>query len=265
MGRIAGKRPNATVGEVQSLLDQYRVWLKDRTSLRQMDGWVEVTTPYLDRHNDCLQIYVKRSNGGFVLTDDGYTVEDLELSGCRIDVPKRRELFETTLNGFGVRANERALEVRATESDFASRKHDLVQAMLAVNDLFHLASSATVVLFHEDVRAWLDRSEIRYTPNVRFTGKSGYGHRFDFVVPKSNVHPERMVRSINRPDRETAQAAAFSWIDVRDARPAKARAYAIVNDSGRRVPDSVMDAMRNYEMRPILWSERDRAREELAA
>lgn len=265
MGRIAGERPNVTVGEVQSLLDQYWIWLKDRTSLRQMDGWVEITTPYLDRHNDCLQIYVRRANGGFVLTDDGHTVEDLELSGCRIDGARRRELFETTLNGFGVKANEKALEVHATENDFASRKHDLVQAMLAVNDLFHLASPTTVVPFHEDVSAWLDRSGIRYTPNVRFAGKSGYGHRFDFVVPKSDAHPERMVRSINRPDRETAQAAAFSWIDVRDARPAEARAYAIVNDSGRRVPESAIEALRNYEMRPILWSERDRARGELAA
>lgn len=253
------------IGEVQSLLDRYWVWLKDRTSLRQVDGWVEITTPYLDRHNDCLQIYVKRANGGFVLTDDGYTVEDLELSGCRIDGARRRELFETTLNGFGVKANEKALEVHATENDFASRKHDLVQAMLAVNDLFHLASPTTVVLFHEDVFAWLDQSGIRYTPNVGFAGKSGYRHRFDFVVPKSDVHPERMVRSINRPDRETAQAAAFSWIDVRDARPAEARAYAIVNDSGRRVPESAIEALRNYEMRPILWSERDRARGELAA
>lgn len=253
------------IGEVQSLLDRYRVWLKDRTSLRQIDGWVEITTPYLDRHNDCLQIYVKRSNGGFVLTDDGYTVEDLELSGCRIDGPRRRALFETTIHGFGVKTNEKALEVRATEGDFASRKHDLVQAMLAVNDLFHLASPTTVVLFHEDVFAWLDRSGIRYTPNVRFVGKSSYGHRFDFVVPKSNDRPERMVRSINRPDRETAQAAAFSWIDIRDARPAESRAYAIVNDSDRRVPESAMEALRNYEMQPILWSERDQMREEFAA
>ena len=137
--------------------------------------------------------------------------------------------------------------------------------MLAVNDLFYLVPPVTASLFYEDVVAWLDLSDIRYTPNVKLTGKSGYDHRFEFVIPKSNGQPERMVRTINRPNRDTARAAAFSWIDTRDARSPGSLAYAIVNDSDRQVPGSVMDAMRGYEMRPIPWSERDDAREELAA
>ena len=253
------------IEDVQSLLDRYWIWLKDRTHLRQDGDWIEITTPYLDRHNDYLQIYARRANGGFVLTDGGYTVEDLELSGGRIDGAKRSALFETTLGGFGVQANEKALEVRASEHDFALRKHNLVQAMLAVNDLFHLAPPVTASLFHEDVVAWLDLSGVRYTPNVKLAGKSGYDHRFDFVIPKSNARPERMVRAINRPSRDAAQAAAFSWIDTRDARAPGSLAYAIVNDSDRQVPEGAMAAMRSYEMRPIRWSERDGALPELAA
>ena len=253
------------IEEVQSLLDRYWIWLKDRTSLHQVGDWIEITTPYLDRHNDYLQIYAKRANSGFVLTDDGYTVEDLEMSGCKIDSAKRQDLFKTTLNGFGVQTNGKALEVRASEHNFALRKHNLVQAMLAVNDLFYLAPPVTASLFYEDVAAWLDLSGIRYTPNVKFTGKSGYDHRFEFVIPKSNVQPERMVRTINRPSRDTAQTAAFSWIDTRDERSPGSLAYAIVNDSGRQIQESVMDAMRNYDMRTVPWSERDNVREELAA
>lgn len=40
------------INEVQSLLDQYWAWLRDKTTLRQINDWVEITTPYLDRHND---------------------------------------------------------------------------------------------------------------------------------------------------------------------------------------------------------------------
>ena len=43
--------------EIQSLLDRYWGWLRDKTTIRQMHDWVEITTPYLDRHNDRLQIY----------------------------------------------------------------------------------------------------------------------------------------------------------------------------------------------------------------
>ena len=253
------------IGEVQSLLDQYWIWLRDRTSLREIGDWTEITTPYLDRHNDCLQIYAKRVNGGFVLTDDGYILDDLEQSGCKLDSPKRQALFKTTLNGFGIQMNEKALEVHASADNFALRKHNLVQAMLAVNDLFYLASPVVANIFYEDVVAWLDLSEIRYTPNVKFTGKSGYDHRFDFVIPKSRVRPERVVRAINRPSRDTAQAMAFSWIDTKEVRSPDSRAYAILNDSDQQLSENVLAAIRSYDVHPIAWSTRDQAREELAA
>ena len=253
------------IGEVQSLLDQYWFWLRDRASLREIGDWTEITTPYLDRHNDCLQIYAKRVNGGFVLTDDGYILDDLEQSGCKLDSPKRQALFKTTLNGFGIQMNEKALEVHASADNFALRKHNLVQAMLAVNDLFYLASPVVANIFYEDVVAWLDLSEIRYTPNVKFTGKSGYDHRFDFVIPKSRVQPERVVRAINRPSRDTAQAMAFSWIDTKEVRSPDSRAYAILNDSDQQLSENVLAAIRSYDVHPIAWSTRDQAREELAA
>ena len=253
------------IEEVQSLLDRYLIWLGDRISLREIGDCIEITTPYLDRHNDCLQIYAKRTNSGFVLTDDGYTLEDLEQSGCKINTSKRQALVKTTLNGFGVQINANALEVKASTDNFALRKHNLVQAMLAVNDLFYLAAPTIANLFYEDVVAWLDLSDIRYTPSVKFTGKSGYDHQFDFVIPKSRVQPERVLRTINRPNRNTAQAIAFSWIDTREVRSPDSRAYAILNDTDQPVSGNVLEAIRNYEVHPIPWSGRDEVREELTA
>lgn len=253
------------IQNVHRLVEQYSVWLKDRTVLRELKESVEITTPYLDRHNDYLQIYVKRANSGFVLTDDGYVLDDLALSGCKIDSPKRQNMLKTTLNGFGVRSNGKALETTASKENFPLRKHNLIQAMLTVNDLFYLASPSIASLFHEDVATWLDQAEIRYTPSVKFTGKSGYDHRFDYVIPKSRRQPERVIRAINRPSRETAQAMAFSWIDSKEVRSPDARAYAILNDSEQPASESVLEALQNYEVRPIPWSNRDNAREKLAA
>ena len=58
------------IDEVQSLLDRYWIWLRERTTLREIGEWTEITTPYLDRHNDYIQIYARRTDGGFLLTDD---------------------------------------------------------------------------------------------------------------------------------------------------------------------------------------------------
>ena len=162
------------ISDIEKLLDDYTAWLRDKTVLRQIDDWVEITTPYLDRHNDYVQIYAKKSNGSFTLTDDGYTIDDLEQSGCKLDSRKRQDLLKMTLNGFGVQAHGKALEVHATPDNFALRKHNLVQAILAVNDMFCLATPMVANLFYEDVAAWLDLHDVRYTPKVKFTGKSGY-------------------------------------------------------------------------------------------
>jgi len=253
------------IDEIQSLLDRYRAWLKDKTVVRQVNDWVEITTPYLDRHNDYLQIYARRQNGDYLLTDDGYVLHDLASSGCALDSAKRQALLKSTLNGFGIQLEKERLEVKASPGNFGLRKHNLVQAMLAVNDLFYLASPVVASVFLEDVIAWLELHEIRYTPKVKFTGKSGYDHLFDFVIPRSKSKPERILQAINRPNRNSAQALAFSWIDTREVRASESRAYAILNDSDQPLHASVLDALRTYDLRPVPWSNREDVREELAA
>jgi hypothetical protein len=253
------------IQDIQNLLDAYHAWLKDKTVLRQVDQWVEITTPYLDRHNDYVQIYAKRANGGFILTDDGYTMTDLEQTGCKLESRKRQDLLRMTLNGFGVQMDGKALQVHASPDNFAVRKHNLVQAMLAVNDMFYLAVPMVASLFYEDVVAWLDVHEIRYTPKVKFTGKTGYDHLFDFVIPKSRQQPERIIQTINRPNRDTAQAIVLSWIDTKEVRSPDSRAYALLNDSEQTVSSGVADALRSYDVRPVPWSRREDVRQELVA
>jgi hypothetical protein len=144
------------------------------------------------------------------------------------------------------------------------RKHNLLQAVLAINDMFYLAAPMVANLFYEDVASWLDLHDIRYTPNVKFSGKTGYDHRFDFVIPKSRQQPERIVKAVNRASRETAEAVAFSWIDTKEVRPPDSRAYALLNDSEQSVSQPIIDALSNYEVRPVRWSEREGVRVELA-
>lgn len=165
--------------ELQPLMDRYSAWLKDKTSLRQLDdGWTAITTPYLDRHNDYIQIYLRRQDGGFQLTDDGFTIRGLEQSGCKLDTPKRQQLLRATLAGFGVQNPEGILKVHTSSQTFPMHKHNLIQAILAINDLCYVAVPLVASLFYEDVTDWLDLSGVRYTPDVTFTGKTGYNHHF---------------------------------------------------------------------------------------
>lgn len=255
-----------SVAEIEKLLNDYRAWLKDKTTLREVDDtWVEITTPYLDRHNDFLQIYARQENGGFLLTDDSYVIHDLEASGCNLHTDKRQELLRMTLNGFGVKLSNEALQIHATAQTFPLRKHSLIQAMLAVNDLFYLTKPIVESLFFEDVVAWLDANDVRYTPKAKFTGISGFDHLFDFVIPKSRKQSERIVQAINRPTRDNAESFIHAWSDTREVRPPESKAYALLNDAEQSVSASVMDAFRNYQIRPVPWTQRVEVVGELVA
>ncbi len=250
---------------VQDLIEAYSRWVRDNTVLRDVGDYVEITTPYLDRHNDHLQIYARRTDGGFELTDDEYTIRDLRLSNCDPDTPKRRRMMEAVLNGFGVKRAGDALTVVTSIDNFPERKHRLVQAMLAVNDMFFVAEANVASLFREDVEAWLEASEVRFTPEVSLTGRSGLTHHFDFVIPKSKAWPERVVRAISNPNKQAAESYSFAWMDTQEARAEGTEAYALLNDSKRPPAAEVVQALREYKIEPVMWSDRNRVRDRLAA
>lgn len=252
--------------DIKTLVDNYQKWVRDRTVIRQIKDWAEITTPFLDRHNDHIQIFIKQENNEFLLTDDGYTIDDLEMSGCSLTTPTRQKLLKTTLNGFGIElGSDKSLQIHATENNFPMRKHNLVQAILAVNDLFFTAQTNVINLFTEDVAAWLELVKVRFVPKVKFTGISGFDHLFDFVIPRSSLQPERLIRTINSFNREQAENFAFAWHDTHESRPASSTAYAFINDNEKTITASTIEGLRAYNIKPIMWSTRDKFKQDLSA
>ena len=137
--------------EVRALNDEYWRSLRGQTTFRGVRDWIEITTPYLDRHNDYLQVYARPRQDGWSLTDDDHIIDDLVQAGCNIEGPKEQSLFHSILARFGVRLEAGALVVEASRGDFALRKHNLVQAMLSVGDLLHLSAPSAAGLFDEDL------------------------------------------------------------------------------------------------------------------
>lgn len=254
------------VSEIARLIEGYRAWVKDKTTLKTINAdWVEITTPFLDRHNDYIQIYVRKENGAFQLHDDGNTLRDLAISGCALDTPMRQRLLRVTLNGFGLDEKHDVIVTRATPETFPLRKHALIQGILAVNDLFYTSSSTVRSLFKEDVEQWLEKSEVRFVSSFQLTGKSGYAHQFDFAIPKSPMAPQRIIKAVSNPTKDAALAFITSWTDTADQRPETAEAFAFLNDNDKSIPVTVMDALEQYNITPVRWSQRDKVKATLAA
>ncbi|MCE2470854.1 MAG: DUF1828 domain-containing protein [Anaerolineae bacterium] len=107
---------------MRQLREQHRAWLREETSIRKTDKWVKVASPFLDRRKDCLETYIKSTEPGCLLTDDGYSICAPELCGCSLKSPRRQSQMATPLRGFGPGhyKNTEELNVSAASEVFAS-------------------------------------------------------------------------------------------------------------------------------------------------
>lgn len=251
--------------ECDHLIEAYITWLRGGLKAETLDHACELTTPFLDRHNDHLQIYAIKRNGRIELNDDGYIMSDLRSAGMEFNSPKRKEVLQSLLSGLGVHVDGNVLKVEASPKNVGQRIHSLVQAMLAVNDMFVMAQPRIESFFWEDVRDFLDDHDIRYSSRVKLAGRSGFDHAIDFLIPRSRLRPERFLQAINNPVKTSITNYVFSISDVREVRGGEPEAFAFLNDRDRSVGGDMLEALEAYEVNPVLWSEKERYLESLMA
>src|ERR1051326_4101922 len=185
------------------LLDAYINWLREGLSVEELENGCELTTPFVDRHNDHLQIYATQHEGVITLSDDGYVSSELRSCGLDLKSQKRKEVVQEILNGFGVKMEGSKLITEATTRNLGQKIHSLIQAMLAMNDMYVMAQPRVATFFWEDVQRFLDQHNVRYSPRVKVTGKSGFDQAIDFLIPKSQSRPERLLKAIGDPTKAT--------------------------------------------------------------
>ncbi len=118
----------------KTMLNSYYTWLNDQTSTKELDtNWVEVTVPFLDRHNDYIQCYLRFDGQYIHLSDDGDTLADLLLNGYDLSIPTQQETLTVILNGFNIQHDDEVLQTTTTYEEFPVTFHNFIQAILAIN------------------------------------------------------------------------------------------------------------------------------------
>lgn len=248
--------------KITSLMDDYWSWIKNDTEIRGINDWHEITTPFLDRHNDVIRIYEKSDGDSIQLTDDGYTINDLEISGCEVHTPKRREILESMLNGFGVKLEGKELRVTSPRREFIKDKHNFLQAILAVDNFFSSAHSQSSSLFFDDVQEWLNSIPVKSTRNRKFDSKLGLDYIFDFVITKGDNTREHLLKLISYPDRYSIHNVLLSWDDTSPRAPGS-QLYAILNDMDINISKSVEAELNTHHIRSVRWTEKEKIIKEL--
>ncbi len=246
---------------VNNLIEQYYDFLKSKSTALpdEQTGWTTISTPFLGLFNNAIEIYVKSINGHFRLSDDGKTLEDLELVGVPVTrSQKRKELLNRILLNYGIQLQEKELIVEARSDNFAQKKHNLISAISEINDLSVLAKHTIASIFREDVQAYLDELNIVYTPDFISRGQTGIEYAFDFQI--AYKEKEIVLKAFNGLTKLNVPNFLFSWEDIKDIRQKQTgkalTGLAVVNDEDKEVKQEFLDAMEMKGADYILWSER---------
>lgn len=247
--------------------DDYIRWLNENIDeYKVSENVYRITLPYLNRNNDCTEIYIKIEGDSYLLTDDGETIDELEMSNFNLfSSQKRTEIFNRILLAHGVKiSSNNELYITCSKEELPQRKHMLSQCMIKVSDLFYTSRNAVQSLFIEDVQSFLDSKEIRYSQDVSFLGISGLTTNYDFLITKSKNAPERIIKVVNSIDQPQSNNILFLWNDTSQARQANPSVlYVFLQDKEKKIPQTVITSMKNYGVIPVQWSKRENFAEDL--
>ena len=243
------------VEQARGFISAYAKFVEVNMVPVQQGNGVCISTPMLNRNNDCMRVYLGDDpSGGYVISDLGETINDLELSGFSM-TGQRIDKLNSILSGFSVKEEEGELCITASAADLPMKMNMLLQAMASVDDMFLLSQSSVRNLFTEDVGNWLLDNEIPYVPGPSFQGRSGLSFKFDYAIGKNKRRPMRLIKTVNNPDKQGIQNALFGWEDIKSARN-DYEGVVFLNSTNTKdgvVPPESIEACKNYGLTPIIW------------
>lgn len=249
---------------IDQLLSDYYRFLKQKTIITEIPSsdWIEISTPFTDVFNDTIDIYAKKQNGKIILSDDGRTLKNLELSGVEISrSANRKEMLERILLNYGINLdNNKEFIAEATENTFPQKKLNLLSAISEANDLYVIAKHTVASLFREDVKTYLDERELVYTPYFISKGSTGLEFTFDFQIAYKQT--ELLIKAFNSVNKLNLPHFLFTWDDVKQVRERqtekKVIGLAVINNEEREVKGEYLEALQNKGAEFILWSDRNK-------
>lgn len=247
---------------INTYVDGYYDWLREKTVIQKGEttDWFLINTPFLGAFNDTIEIYAQKKLNKIILSDNGETITNLELQGLHIQGSKRRRyILDTILLNYGVKFSNDELMIEADFENFSQSKHNLLSAIIEINDLYVLSKNNVSSIFKEDVRTYLDNQDIIYTPDFISKGVTGLEFNFDFQIAQKNK--EIVIKSFNTINKSNLPTFLFSWEDIKPVREKitkkEVTAIAIINDVDKEIKNEFIDALKSKNANFILWSEKD--------
>lgn len=247
------------MNELSKIVDEYYTWLRAKTHVinDELTQWTAISTPFNGIFNDRIEVYCKKENGKWILTDGGETLNLLEEVGVQINrSTKRKSIVDSIIKNYGIGERSGEFFTEANKDNFSQKKHNLVQALLELHELEYLSEKTVRSLFKEDVERHLNEKRIIHTRDIKFAGYNGLDYHFDFHFPKFNS--EIVLKASDQLNKSTVSSFVYSWQNVKKLREEhnkkESQAAILINDVNNKPKPDLIEALSIEGVKTFNWS-----------
>lgn len=243
----------------EKVLEQYLARIKDNTVIQNSNTYSEIITPFLDNSNDHIWIYATKENDNIKLSDDGQTINGLIFNGVNIS-DKKSAIITNILNVFWVKYDEHTGQIytSGTIDNIWKKKHYLLQAIVAINDMYLLSRNNIFSFFKEEVDLYFKENWIIYTKDIKLTGKSWLDYNIDFVCPKYKDKKETLIKVVNKPKKDNIIISIGTFTDIISNRTdIDTNQLLIYNDDEGKLSEEHKNALAKYSIVSLWRSQKD--------
>jgi hypothetical protein len=126
------------LAKANSLINSYHEYIRPYVSNHNIsDGWLEVQTFFLNHRRDTIAVYIKETEEGIEINDNGEILSDLELIGLTLDDKEfEYKLYQILLShGVKIKLNNQYTELYkiTTQEKFPSAFREFMQCILTLD------------------------------------------------------------------------------------------------------------------------------------
>lgn len=249
--------------DTERLLDNYTNWLRKQYTIKKIDEYDEITTPFENMIGDNMRIYVTSlSNNRIRISDDGTILEDLYLYGIDTQSPARKKIIARIRKRYGIDQIDDVLCISGSANNFPAMKQNLISTMIQINDLASTKKANVESLFYEEVYSYLQENDFGGLPRYSIEGKSGVPYTIDYTIPEKNNRPSRMIDFQQRINLNVIMIDAYKFLDIRTSNAHQMRRspnYSIIfNGDTSHVSDKTKKIADDADIALIPWNDKEK-------
>ncbi|MEY8443372.1 DUF1828 domain-containing protein [Lactococcus ileimucosae] len=240
-------------------LDEFVKWYKNNTILSTIGEVAVLSTPHTNYIGDRINLYVEKLPENNVrISDDGETLNELEMANLDMTSETRRRLLNNLLKYNGISLNnEGVLYLEVPRNKFAPAKHKLLEVIQQTYDLLLTKRSTVKSLFLEEGLTYLRENDFGGVAIVRKSGASGIDYGIDYILGETSKRNETLMKFVNHFTFEDFTKQDFIQRDISEAYIDEINYVVVVNDIENKISSKVRQAAEVSNVKVIQWSDKE--------